>query len=77
MLWAKTCNEKALYTKKDTCCTTMPGARPKLLTGTVDAKHISVMHCGCANSNVVCLQLGKQKHVHDEQIAQFVLNVIE
>ena len=55
----------------------MPGARPKLLTGTVDAKHISVMHCGCANSNVVCLQLGKQKHVHDEQIAQFVLNVIE
>ena len=46
----------------------MPGARPKLLTGTVDAKHISVMHCGCANSNVVCLQLGKKKHVHDEAV---------
>ena len=32
--------------------------------GTVDAKHISVMHCGCANSNVVCLCANYEQSEH-------------
>ena len=46
--------------------------------GTVDAKHISVMHCGCANSNVVCLCANYEQSEHlASWVTRFQYNPVE